>query len=243
MSEQVLRVTDGSSVGVGNGNRGVTSRGVGGTGRGGISLRRTRRRRDLEGMGCDMNGFLQRPPPPPQRILLQVIVAVRTLARSAASRGGPPVLFALAVPSQIELIQIMVVKVTRGLDVVVVLALHVVGARVYDRVEPLGHEVVDVAAGFPVTLIAVVGPENDEEGSAGDEDSNAVGVSQFQSCLIPVPVEESVNDDRDEACDSASKDGGAVYLEDEACAQKRFSVGNHVRVQVVSVSPGEEMEF
>lgn len=44
-------------------------------------------------------------------------------------------------------------------------------------IQPFGHEVMDVATGAPVTLVAVVGAEDDEEGYAGDEDADSVGVS------------------------------------------------------------------
>ncbi len=44
-------------------------------------------------------------------------------------------------------------------------------------IHPFGHHLVDVATGVPVALVAVVGAEDDEEGYAGDEDADSVGVS------------------------------------------------------------------
>lgn len=65
----------------------------------------------------------------------------------------------------------------------------------------------DVATSTPVTLVAVVGAEDDEEGDGGDEHADAVGV--FEHVIVGVEVVLDVDEEEggDEGGDEGAVDG------------------------------------
>ena len=81
----------------------------------------------------------------------------------------------LSIPLQFVLVQIMVIKVAWWFDDIMVLLLHVGDTCVCHSIKPFGSHVVDITAGIPILLVAVIGMDDDEEGYAGGEDANTVG--------------------------------------------------------------------
>ncbi len=103
-------------------------------------------------------------------------------------------------------------------------------------IQPLGRHVVYVATGAPVALVAVVGAEDDEEGYAGDEDANGVGVVEDVVLTGNVELDDDVDYGGDYAGDGRSPDGGAVDAEHETEAEEGFVVWYHCLYRLLFIS-------
>jgi hypothetical protein len=75
----------------------------------------------------------------------------------------------------------------------------------------------NITTGIPITLVAVVCAEDDEEGDAGDEDSDSVRMAQDFVFFVcgDVGFDEEEEEGGDEAWDGCSPDGRTVDAEDE----------------------------
>lgn len=99
--------------------------------------------------------------------------------------------------------------------------------RVRDRIKPLTHHLMDVTAGIPISLIAVVGSKDDEEGDGGDEYAYTVWMVRILF-IVGVKVFENEKEcDGHEAGDSSPVDGRTIDSENEIKSKERFRVGNH----------------
>jgi hypothetical protein len=85
----------------------------------------------------------------------------------------------------------------------------------------------DVTAGIPISLIAVVGSKDDEEGDGGDEYAYTVWMVRILF-IVGVKVFENEKEcDGHEAGDSSPVDGRTIDSENEIKSKERFRVGNH----------------
>lgn len=70
----------------------------------------------------------------------------------------------------------MVVVVGGWFNFIVVGLLHVVNGGMHDCIKPFTHHVMYIPTGIPISLVAVISSEYDEEGCGSDEYSYSVGV-------------------------------------------------------------------